>query len=88
MAGRQLAARNAEKHLEGGGYSQRGQSGCGVWKREPGAWMVCEAAPEFHPPGESVWETERSKGRRQELVDWGPSCSAMGSPSDKVDGDE
>ena len=32
--------------------------GSGVWKREPGTWMVCEAAPEFHPLGESVGDRE------------------------------
>ena len=50
--------------------------------------MMCEAVTEFHPLGESVWGTERSEGRRQELVHWGPSCPAMGSPSDRMGGDK
>lgn len=49
---------------------------------------MCEAVPELHPLGESVWGTERAEGWRQELGYWDPSCSAVGSPSDRAGGDK
>lgn len=49
---------------------------------------MCEAVPELHPLGESVWGTERAEGWRQELGHWDPSCSAVGSPSDRAGGDK
>ena len=40
------------------------------------------------PSGRVCVGEERSERRRQELVPWGPSCPAMGSPSDRVGGDK